>query len=263
MSSTQDRKAAKELSIKVKAEKVKNTAEVAKIAAQAKADLKAKIEDRILPGIISEINTRLEKALALDGKADDHRLAAALQLAKASEQCKLANIPFEAWAEKNIKGSWENTRKLLYIGRSEDPPKALADLRGKVKVANKKLRAKKKAQETVSTRTRPDSPFAAAEGALEAVEDTARLGLIASAAGKLGMTIVSKTDAQELRARRDAPEAGFAGAQDAFEALGPSDKMSFATWVAEQIGAKLEIPKFGEEDLLEIPEVLKRTVKRK
>ena len=248
---------AKEAMAKVKAKEAA-AAEKAK-AAQVKADLKAKIEERQLPGIAKEVNARFDLATKAEGKADDHRLAAALKLASAKELCQSAGISFEKWCEANVQHGWENIKKLVVVGQSAEPAKALADLRDRTKVANKKLRDKKKAGALPSGSKgaeRPPSPQMATLQAMEALDDKAAVTVAHERVAKAGMAVVSKTDFEELRSLRAArdEDGGFASVaklKTAFKALSASDRMGFVEWAAGEIGFTVSNPLAGKTETVE------------
>ena len=83
-----------------------------------------------------EINVRLGKAEGYDGraetakaKADDHRLAAALQLADARTLADENRIGWKRWVDKNIDRSYRDVKKLVAIGSAQDPVLALEGAR--------------------------------------------------------------------------------------------------------------------------------------
>lgn len=113
-----------------------------------------------LENLAAEANARFERADKEMTKAEDHRLAAALQLKVAEELCKANGLDFKAWVEKNVSQKWETARKYLGIAKQPDPQKALADMREGTAKRNKKLRdSKKKAASApgTKTRTQPDA----------------------------------------------------------------------------------------------------------
>ena len=103
---------------------------------------------------VKEITTRLDKATTAEGKADDMRLSAAQIMATVETQFieNKPTVKFKDWCETNgivtsAKGrSWENLRKLLTVGKSDDPVAALEDLRAANAAANKRARAKADAE---------------------------------------------------------------------------------------------------------------------
>ena len=84
----------------------------------------------------TEINVRLGKAENYDGraelalqKADDHRLAAALQLAEARAVADDHRIGWKLWVDKNIERSYRDVKRLVAIGSAKDPVLALEGAR--------------------------------------------------------------------------------------------------------------------------------------
>ena len=229
-----------------------------KAAAVAKreADMKAKhvALERELAPIAKEINHRFNEAAKLDtkahdieGKADDHRLAAALRIAEAEKRCKAEKHNFKQWAEANIKQqSYETVRKLLQVGRADEPALALADMREKNRRRNVEHRARAKAGKAVSRDTGPRGKqerkltgIEIAEKALQGLGDKGEVSLIESRATKHGMVVVPKAEGAKLRALDEGygkPDV----AKAAFNALKPSDKMSFLAWAANEVGATLD-----------------------
>lgn len=114
-------------------------------AKAAKVKAQTEFEKKTLAPIAKEVNVRLEKADRAEKDADDHRLAAALRLADAEKVCAEAGIKFKAWASEHITKSFETVRKLVYVGRSDNPQQALEDMRGRNAEANRELRERQKA----------------------------------------------------------------------------------------------------------------------
>lgn len=102
----------------------------------------ARKTDALAP-LAREINTRLSKAETMEGKADDHRLAACIQLAEAKTLCKVSRIPFKKWSEENIQYAYETVRKYATVGASPNPQQALADMRKQAREAMAESRASK------------------------------------------------------------------------------------------------------------------------
>lgn len=178
---------------------------------EAEALAKAKKEaDAKLPQIANEINVRMEKAEKLDGQADDHRLAAAIQTAEAEKLLKASGGDFEAWFKDNIKSSktgntlTDRTRRLLLlVGRSENPAQKLADIRE----GNKQAVAKHR------------------EKAAEAKQVEAKQ---AEASGDKTNTAGPEDD-----------DADYNRAVAAFEKLTAKERMTFLEWAANLVGAKI------------------------
>jgi hypothetical protein len=62
-------------------------------------------------------------------KADDYRTTAACHLAEAKALCTSKGITFKDWVRDNIKFSYHEAVKLAIAGESDDPAKAIADMR--------------------------------------------------------------------------------------------------------------------------------------
>ena len=96
-----------------------------------------------------EINIRLGKAEGYDGraetamkKADDHRLAAALQLAEARMLADENRIGWKQWVDKNIDRSYRDVKRLVAIGSAKDPMLALESARGRARGAKASSRGR-------------------------------------------------------------------------------------------------------------------------
>ena len=212
---------------------------------EAKAKAKNLVEEtKKLAPLAKEINVRLEKATGMEDKAYDHRLAAALQLQKAKEQCAVAKVPFKTWCEENVDQSYESVRKLAAVGAADDPKKALEDLRGKNKEANKKLRddkkakAKKKASKGKSDDTPEEvdenhTPHEAIGLAIEAMDEEDAIAALKDYADGFEMSVVSRdnTVTEEM--------------EDLFGDLEKDEQIDFLRWAAEELGGELV---FTEEE---------------
>lgn len=267
-------------STKLKAElAAKHKAEEERAAAKAKAqktkdDAKADVllvleQDKVkaltkLAGTAKEINERLDRAAVADKKGDDHRLAAALKLEEARKLCVEKGIKFKEWVESNVTQKWETVRKLVAIGGSPEPAKALADLREKVKAANKKLNAKKAAGSKSSPlKGGAHSAFKAADDAVAALDEKQQTVIVAERAAKLGLTVAPKG---KVVSGLDAVKRAF------LDTLEPQEKVAFVTWAANEIGVSVKdpfdspaatpapVPVDGE--MPPIPEAMRRSRKR-
>lgn len=198
------KKASKPAPDPVKEAAKKAKAEAAKAAKEAKEKATAEATKTLAP-IAKEINTRLEKAAKMEKDADDHRLAAALRLKDAEEQCKAAGLHFKKWSEEHVKGqSFETVRKLLAVGKADEPMLALQDMRAANAAANRKLREKQKAER--------QQPRSSAEG-----------------------------DESEGGSDDEPTLEGLDGIKEAFAELKASEQMEFAEWAAKEVGAKLDM----------------------
>jgi hypothetical protein len=206
-------KAASEKVLKDAEKAAEKAAKEAKAAAEKEAKEKAEAEKketaiRGLEHKAKEIFVRVEKANKLEGQADDHRVAIALNLAAAKEDCKAAGVKFSEWCDKNfakINLGYEAARKLASAGASQDEGQtrlAIEDMRSKNKKANKTHRENKKAGKKTAA---PKEPKRQTEGS----------------------EISLSGDAAALR-----DEIG-----SKFEAMSSSDQENFLQWLAESIGA--------------------------
>ena len=222
---------------------------------------------RDLAPLAKEINHRLEQAATIEGKADDHRLTAALRLAEAKSKCEKAKINFKKWCLANIKDqSFETIRKLTAVGQSKNPQLAIEDMRGKNRNANKKHRARTKAAATLSAPEKDKTtPVERARITLTALEDKGAIEVMKSHAKGLGFAVVPQKDADELAAARRVQKAveadghGIEALKKVFKGLKPSEQMAFVSWSAAEIGVKLSNPLTDEmKDDLDIPASMRR-----
>lgn len=101
------------------------------------------VQEGRLAALAHEINTRFSRADRADTQANDHRLAAAINIAEARRICDERKLNFRAWAEESIGQRFDFVRKMSIVGAAEDPARALADLRAANAAANKKMRERK------------------------------------------------------------------------------------------------------------------------
>jgi len=209
---------------KLKAAEAKAAAKLAKAkSAEEKAEEmagKVVATTKALAHTAKEINVRLEKAAKLEDDADDHRLAAALQLEVAATRCKEDGINFKTWAAENLTQSYETIRKLVAVGKAPDPVLALADMRGKNKEANKALRDKKAEELKALKAANAGKGHQPSEDADEDEEPENTGG----ATTRKNATIL----------------VGIAALQAAFKEMKAADQMAFVEWAALEIGAKLD-----------------------
>lgn len=232
--------------------------EAAKKAKEEKAALeRAKKEAaeaeklKTLTPMAQEINVRFNKAESLEGKADDHRLAAAITLANAKAECDKLGINFRKWAEKHVKQSFENVRKLVRVGQAPDPKLALADMRGKNAERMKAARAAEKAEPPKQIEQRKEEPAAptganqpTAEDVLEMAHglgDEDAVKLAKKVAEENGFEVVSKAELEAMRIEKAAPKKGnpLDEAKHAFTCVPVPQRMEFLEWAAGQVGASI------------------------
>lgn len=219
-------KAEAEKAAKAKAEE-RVKAAAAKAAEKAKKEAEKKEREKVeakafkeaegaLKSIGVEVLKRMELAKTLDGKADDHRLAAALKLAEAKKLCEANKISFKEWSDEHAEGlSYETVRKLASVGGAENPVLALADMRGKNKDANKEARAKKAAEK-------------------KAADEAKRRDL------NVGDDDEEADDTPRPTAAQKAVAGTIAEGQDWFLGLDIAKQVAFLNWGVEQVeGLKL------------------------
>ncbi len=240
-------------------QKTKTPAE-RKAAAEARSaetkSARAKAAERKLAPLAKEINSRLEKAVQMEGKGFDHRLAAALRLADAQKKCKELGLTFKAWAETNVKRSIDEVYRLATVGGAKDPRLALENMRAGGKARQAKHRAAVASCDATgpaseaALATPPKSKFLAAEDSLLALDDKSRAALLEKSAGQAGMRVVPEAklkvmqkqgeELEELRARTTSLEF----LKEDFARLGASSKVAFVEWSAHNIGATVKMPDF-------------------
>lgn len=254
------------------AEKAKKKADQEAQKAKQEAEAKGKQTTalRNLEPKARTIKARWDKAAKADANADDHRLAAALEMKAAQDMCKEAKINWREWAEANLPVGWETTRKMVKIASSDDPKAAIADMRAATAQANARLRAKR-ASEGAKAVSGPKgnvdpakadakmTPIKATEAAFASVTEAGQRSFVETQAKNMGKVLVDPETAKAARKVADAaPEDR---AKDAFKALTPDQRMTFLEWAAEEVGATVDIPDFdapkGEDDL-EPPAFLKK-----
>lgn len=221
----------------------KTTARAAKKTAQKKtAGGQAPKE---LTPLAKEINTRLMKAKQIEGKADDHRLAAAIRLAEAEKLCKDSGISFKKWVEASVTQSFETVRQLVRIGGADDPQKALEDLRSGSAKANKALRERKKKQASAVSRDTSSAdvePEVAIETAFEQLGDDEASNVMHKEAERRGLAVVSRPLLQEMTRWNKTSKLDRVTLD--FDDLSAKDKLTFLLHAAKTTGAEVTI--FGQ-----------------
>lgn len=204
-----------------------------------------KVLDTLKP-IAKEINVRFQKAGELDGKADDHRLAAALQLESARRQCKDAKIGFEKWCEKNVDKSYDEVRKLVAIAKAPEPTKAFADMRAGAAERNRAMRKRQKvSRDATAPASKAESAWEAADALVESLPDKEALSLITARASPLGMAVVSETEKNILdRIRHDNEEKTWNVTREEvyrmFLSLKAKEKLALVEEMAKHVGGEFK-----------------------
>jgi len=227
-----------------------------------KAALVTKANNKLAP-IAKEINVRFEKIAKLEGDANDHRLSAAIRIAEAEKVCVEAGIKFAEWAVENIKEQkWETVRKLLYVGKSEDPKAALTDQRKANNERNKKHRAEKKAKAATPKALPAPKPIDVVLS-LKPEEQTA---IVEKVSKDLGLVVKTKSeveaDKQKQREQTAAPVSApkkptYSSVVEAIDALAASDQIKVLRYIAEKHLFKVTEPAPAEE-MPELPDFLKK-----
>jgi hypothetical protein len=254
--------AAKKKPAKVTAAEKKARQKAAQQDREAKAKGAVTTALRDLAPMAKEVNVRLEKATRLTDDAYDHRLAAALQLDEAKTRCKAAKIPFEKWCTENLTQSYETVRKLAVVGAADDPVKALEDMRGKNKAANKKSRAKtagKRAEKPAGPQGPKQTPADRIIEGFKHIKDDQGANLVKSQAERYGLKLVTQ-DAKPVSRDTTNPVTAI---KTLFQAASAADKLAVLTWAAAEVGVQV-VGDFSEpeaktdEQLTEIPKGLRR-----
>lgn len=147
-----------------------------------------------LAALAFEINVRFMKAERADRDGNDHRLSAAMQLAEARKECESRKINFRAWAEASIPQTFQYVRDLANVGASEDPIKALADLRQKSVLANRKLRERRRIETTALKQLAGTTKEQQIETVLAGLKDGSTVADIARQMGVSRQTVMRLRD---------------------------------------------------------------------
>ena len=217
-----------------------------------------------------EIVTRLEKAQKYEAQADDHRLAAALKMAEVEgkfAEAKPKGLTFRKWCESqnvvtpDIRGrSWENVRKLLAVGKADNPQQALTDMRegNKAAVAKHRDKSDKPGGSNGGSTGPAETPFQRINDALNSMPEEMAVNAVRSVADSRGLKVVAKDAPVETPITQDA----VAQAQDAVSRMDANQFDAFIDWLEEfEAEAPSPAPERTLEtgDALDIPEALRRS----
>lgn len=224
---------------KAKSEAHKNARDAAREAAKAAAEADQKKEaderEKLLESLkpkAKEIDERIKLAAKEEDRAWDHRTAAALVLADVKKTCEKHSINFKTWCAENIQEqSYETIRKLASAGEGGKGKavKAIADMRARNALANKRMRERKKAEKEEPT-PRVDLK-ARARSALDQLTDKQQLALVQERAKTLGFAVAASPAEIGL-----APTLGVKELKEAFGKLNPSARMAFVKWACSEVG---------------------------
>lgn len=246
-----DYKAKKELAAVPKGKKMgaiaerRDKAEMAKKDKNMAADAKVHKVSKELEPVAKEINVKFKLATQLDGKADDHRLSAALLLESARRRCKEVKIPFGKWCEKYVDKSYDEVRKLVAVASAPEPAKALADMRAGAAARNRAMRGRQKvSRDATAPTSRSETACEAADALVEHLPDKEALSLITRRAAPLGMAVVSETDKNRLsRIDQAEPTDAFVRPEQVFAMFlsqKAKDQLTLVEQMAEHIGGKFK-----------------------
>lgn len=168
--------------LRAEADAVKAAKKAAREEAKAaKAAEQEKVKEGLQPAA-KEINYRLTEAQKIIGKADDHRLAAALKLAEVRQACIDAGLSFKNWIDESITVPYQKTElySLSTIGMTEDPPAALLEWRqgnaDRVRAFRERQKAEREAARALLADQRPKPEEPEEESGGEEVAKPGRAG---------------------------------------------------------------------------------------
>lgn len=270
-------KATKGRNTKLATQKANNKKAKAKALAASKAKNTQAI--KALNKSAKDINGALDKAGVADVRAFDLRLTACEMLAAAKKVADSSKINWKKWCADNITQSPETIRKLVMVGKAENPKLALEDMRLKNARQTKLARDAAKARASMTPvnekaaveaafalktdnapRPQAETPAGQILSGLDRIDKKQGQALIKSRAGEFGLKAVTQSDidAEVAKAvKKAAPKSKETKAL--FSAMDAADKMMFLRWAANEMDAKLLTGfEVSDEDLLEIPAAMKR-----
>ncbi len=226
---------------------------------------------RKLAPLAKHANAALEQASKAQTRSDDLRLTAAQDLAGAEKLCASAKgLSFKAWCEEHITQSWETARKLVRVGKSDNPAEAIADMRASEAKRQKKARAVKAAgakgtRERVTSVQRQagdeGNPYIVALDIAKALDDKDQECLAEEMANRTGMALVS---AEQAKAS-DGAHVGKASILNALKALSVSDRRDVLRQLTEMVEGDARNAGIDPTSAVDMqpPAVLKRPVPKK
>lgn len=216
---------------------------VAKKTTDAGSKAKDTANFRKLAPIAKRINGALDRAKVAGQREVDLRLTAAQELAQASDFCKEHKINFKSWVEDNVTQGYEASRKLVAVGKSDNPALALEDMRAKNAAANRKARANAKARTEAPasagrvTHAAPaklpgPSAYVSTLDMANGLDDDQRAKLVQTLAPSVGMTAgVPVAGEKPAKAKTTAMQ----DAKRAAQAMTAPDRRKFFKWLAVQV----------------------------
>ena len=83
------------------------------------------------------------------GKIDNYRVTIACHLAEAKRICLARGITFKSWVQDHVKLSYDESKKLARAGGSDDPARAIEDMRTRSRERTAKSRVRRSTPGTV------------------------------------------------------------------------------------------------------------------
>ncbi len=235
------------------------------VKAKARTTVSHKAKDtsvlRELVPLAKEANARYELADKAIGKANDHRLAAAIQLSKAQKICKQHKIGWEKWVKENVNFAVKTVRELISYANAKDPVKAIDDGRKDAAKRNRKSRAVVKERRNVTpVKQITATDFTTADAFLASLDDKTQLAVVKSRCENLGFGIMKVSKLKKLSEDNGNGKIPIASRMDqlmaGFLALGTTDQAMFLKKAADVIGAQVELG--AGPDLTDIPADMRR-----
>lgn len=228
-----------------------------------------------LEPIARDIAGRVKAIAKAEGKADEHRLAAALRLAEAEKIAAATGIDLKRWVQELTPLAWETARKLLAVGKADNPQEALAAMR-KGDAERQQESRKRKASgirgrsrsRTAATGEGEDAgegsgqrvgPFTEACELLETMPKRTAEEVIRACAPKLDLAVMSKAEADKAKAAAT-PAGDAPAAMAAYKALMPAARHEFCLYVMRDCNIKAAgKPELKPGDEGNVPDFMKRT----
>lgn len=226
-----------------------------------------------LEPIARDIAGRVKAIAKAEGKADEHRLAAALRLAEAEKIAAATGVDLKRWVQELTPLAWETARKLLAVGKADNPTEALAAMRKGDAERQQKSRKRKVTGIRGRSRTAATGagaaagdgsgqrvgPFTEACELLETMPKRTAEEVIRACAPKLDLAVMSKAEADKAKAAAT-PAGDAPAAMAAYKALTPAARHEFCLYVMRDCNIKAAgKPELKPGDEGDIPLHLRRT----
>lgn len=226
-----------------------------------------------LEPIARDLVGRVKAIAKAEGKADEHRLAAALQLAAAEKIAAATGVDLKRWTQEHTPLAWETARKLLAVGKADNPQEALAAMRAADAARQQESRTKRKASgirgkskskgegedaDDDTGKTEKVGPFTAACEMLETMPKRTAEQVLRACAPKLDLAVMSKAEADKAKAAAT-PAGDAPAAMAAYKALTPAARHEFCLYVMRDCNIKAAgKPELKPGDEGDVPGFMKR-----